>query len=97
MGKAINANMKINSEVKRSSNKIISAKITNVFIEIPINIENPTSPFLYSFFHGLKYVFTKIGREKRLRNALFKEAKKPISPFGASKNQNLKTNMGRLK
>lgn len=60
-------------------------------------MENPTRPSLYSFFQGLKNVFTKSGRENSSRNALFSEPKKARRPTGASKNQNLRKTKGRLK
>jgi len=56
-------------------NKIRSAAITKIFINIPIAIEKPTKPFLYSFFQGLKYVLIRIGRETNFRKELFSEAK----------------------
>lgn len=52
--------------------------------------EKATSPFLYSFFQGLKYVFIKRGRENNCRSALFKEEKKEIRERGVSINQNFK-------
>ena len=75
---------------KSAKNKIRSAVITKVFMNIPMAIENPTKPFLYSFFQGLKQVFTRIGREINLRKELFKEAKKISIVLGASRNQNFK-------
>ena len=89
--------MKINSNIKRANNRTISAMITNVFTNIPIAIEKPTKPFLYSFFQGLKNVFIRSGRENNCKKALFKEAKKEIKPRGASKNQNLRNIKGRFK
>ena len=75
----------------------MSTAITIDFINIPIPIENPTSPFRYSFFQGLKYVFNKRGKENNCKNALLKEAKKETSHLGASKNQNFRKTKGSLK
>lgn len=68
----------------------MSTIIINVFTNIPIAIEKPTKPFLYSFFQGLKKVFTRRGKENNCKKALFKEAKKEIKARGASKNQNFR-------
>ncbi|MCL4418902.1 hypothetical protein M1146_02235 [Patescibacteria group bacterium] len=90
----MNAKNKTNSITKINASKIRSAKITKVLINIPMPIENPTKPFLYSFFQGLKYVFIKRDRETSLRNDLFKDPKKTINPLGASRNQNFKKTNG---
>ena len=63
-GQSIKAIKNMASANKRRLNNIVSTKINRVLIKIPIPIENPTKPSLYSFFQGLKYVFTKIGREE---------------------------------
>ena len=68
----------------------MSTIITNVFTNIPIAIEKPINPFLYSFFQGLKYVFSKRGRENNCKKALFKEAKKLSRFLGDSTNQNFR-------
>lgn len=87
MIKAANAKISTNNRRRKRTK---SAKITKLFIKIPIALEKPTSPCLYSFFHGLKYVFTRRGTEKSSKNALFNEAKKLKSEMGASINQNFK-------
>lgn len=43
-------------------------------------IENSTNPSLYSFFHGLKNVLTRIGKESNCKNAVLREAKKESNP-----------------
>jgi hypothetical protein len=53
-------------------NKNKSATINIDLKTIPIKIEKPISPFLYSFFQGLKKVLIIREREKRLKKALFK-------------------------
>ena len=40
------------------------AKITHALINIPMPIENPINPSLYSFFQGLKNVLRRSGIEK---------------------------------
>jgi len=85
-----------NSSKSSSSNRITSATITHVFINIPIPIENPTNPCRYSFFQGLKYVFMRRGRENSCKKALFKETKKIINLLGKSTNQNLKNLKGSI-
>lgn len=45
---------KIASINNNKINKITSAMIKKVFMNIPSPIATPTNPFLYSFFHGLK-------------------------------------------
>ena len=82
--------IKINSNIKRARKRKTSAIITNVFTNIPIAIEKPTKPFLYSFFQGLKKVFTRRGKENNCIKALLREAKKEIKPSGASKYQNFR-------
>jgi len=78
-----------------SKNIKISAKMTSVLINMPIPIEKPTSPSLYSFFHGRKYVFSKSGREKSRRNALLREVKKVKRATGASIYQNFRNTNGK--
>lgn len=85
------------STVKKNIIRKISARITKVLMNIPIKIENPTNPSLYSFFQGLKYVFTKRVKENKLRNALLREPKNLKIPKGASQYQNFKNIKGRLK
>jgi len=83
----------INKNASREITKtriIKSAKITKVFINTPMEIENTTNPFLYSFFQGLKNVFARIGKDSNTSKALFNELKKSISSLGASKYQNFK-------
>jgi len=41
------------------------------FRKIPKTIEKRTSPFLYSFFNGLKKVCSKSGTEKRCKRYEF--------------------------
>lgn len=72
-----------------------SAKIMKLLINIPIAMENPTNPSLYSFFNGLKYVLTKRGSEKRWMEALLSDAKKLTSTTGASMYQNLRKIKGK--
>lgn len=43
---------------------IKSTKIKTLFMKIPIPIENPTKPFLYSFLTGLKKVLINKGKER---------------------------------
>lgn len=59
-----------------------------VFKNIPIQIENPTKPLRYSFFSGLKNVFTKRDKDNNRKNALLSEKKNSTIPTGISKNQN---------
>lgn len=66
---AINVNI---SKLINNKSKKRSTIINILFINIPIKIENPTKPCLYSFFQGLKNVLTIRGNEKRLRKYLFK-------------------------
>ena len=61
----------IKTIVKRNNPNIINI----VFIAMPIKTENLTRPSLYSFFQGLKKVFTIRGIEKALKKDLFKEKK----------------------
>jgi len=77
-------------------NKIKSAKINKLFIIIPIIIEKPTNPSRYSFFQGLKKVFSIKGSEKTPKKALFKEAKKRRILLGASRYQNFIKMKGNL-
>lgn len=58
-------------------------------------LATPTMPLRYSFFQGLKNVFTRRGRENNDKKALFNETKYFINPKGASRNQNLKNSKGR--
>lgn len=51
------------SEIKRGIKIINPIRINTDLIAIPIPLENPTKPFLYSFFKGLKNVFKKSGSE----------------------------------
>lgn len=55
---------------------------------MPIPIEKPTSPSLYSFFRGLKKVRISSGRENSSKNALLICPKYLISRTGDSRNQN---------
>lgn len=54
IGKIIIEKIIKNSIIKRAKNNTKSASITKVFIKIPIPMEKPTNPSLYSFFQGLK-------------------------------------------
>ena len=69
--------------------------IRNVLIKIPIPMENPTKPFRYSFFSGLKKVLMKVGSEKRTKKASLRERKNLRIPTGASRYQNFKKRNGR--
>ncbi|MCL5438553.1 MAG: hypothetical protein M1268_01015 [Patescibacteria group bacterium] len=97
IGQRTNDKIVINSPDNKSKNNTKSTRITHVLISIPIPIENPTNPCLYSFFHGLKKVLTKSVRENNLSNAELTEAKNEKSDFGASKNQNFKNTIGNNK
>lgn len=97
IGQKTKLNIKIASNTRIETNRKVSTIITNAFINIPIAIEKPIKPFLYSFFQGKKKVFIKRGREKIPKKAELKETKKEIKPRGASKNQNLKNIKGRFK
>src|SRR3989344_3079453 len=77
-----------------NENKTKSTAINSVLKAIPIIMENLTSPSLYSFFHGLKNVFTIRGSEKALKNDLFRFKKYPKRRTGASKYQNLSMSTG---
>lgn len=63
---------------------------------MPIKIEKPTNPSLYSFFQGLKNVFSIRVREKSVRNCLFTLAKKYRREIGALKYQNVTISIGSL-
>ena len=78
-------------------NAIRSKRIRIILIKIPIPRENPTNPCRYSFFHGLKKVFTNIWTENILKNARFTEAKYKIIRLGASKNQKIKKSKNRAR
>lgn len=80
-------NNKISTKIS-PANIIISAKINIDLKIIPINIENPTNPFLYSFFQGLKKVFNIRVTEKSPIKALFRDKKNLRSEMGASRYQN---------
>lgn len=67
---------RINNSISNIIKKImLSTIIKTSFITIPIPIENPTKPFLYSFFIGQKNVRIKSGKENSCKNAIFSEAK----------------------
>lgn len=87
----------INSPNNKRKNNVKSTKITQLLISIPIPIENPTKPCLYSFFQGLKKVLNKSVKENNRSNAELTEPKKPIRETGASINQNLKKVTGNRK
>ena len=74
-----------------------SAKITKVFIKIPIAIEKTTNPFLYSFFQGRKNVLMRSGKDSNERSDLFNEMKNLIILTGASIYQNFRKVKGRVK
>lgn len=97
IGQKIKLTVKIASNTRRTNNRKTSTIITNVFTNIPIPIEKPIKPFLYSFFQGKKNVFIRSGRENNCKKALFREAKNAIKFLGDSTNQNLKNIKGRLK
>jgi hypothetical protein len=64
-GQARNTMNTISSQIKSRENINKSAIIKSVLKTIPINLENKTSPSLYSFFQGLKNVRSINGSEKR--------------------------------
>ncbi len=74
-----------------------SAAITKVFKNIPIAIEKSTNPFLYSFFHGRKYVFIRRGRDKSESRDWLRVEKNLIIFNGASRYQNFKKTKGRVR
>jgi len=99
MTKAIIGNIKktkknLISKTIKQINKNKSAKMNKLLIAIPIKMENPTKPCLYSFFQGLKKVLIIKVSEKTSKNALFKDAKKRRIFKGASKYQNFKKMKG---
>ena len=63
----------------------------------PNRIEKPTKPFLYSFFNGLKKVLINKDKDRICKTTLFKLMKYLIKEIGASRNQNLINNKGRVK
>ena len=96
-GKIIIINGQIKNPIKNAISKITkptsrtkSANIKRLLIVIPIKIENPTNPSRYSFFQGLKKVFSIRGKEKTPIKALFKDIKKLRIFLGASRYQNFK-------
>lgn len=97
IGQKRNPKIKTNSIDKSNNNKTISVIITIDFINIPMPMENPTSPCRYSFFHGRKYVLIKSGRENNSKKALLSEPKKAKRSAGASQNQNFKKIKGSFK
>ncbi len=52
IGNARNNAKKKTSALSKLTKNIVSTAMKNVLINIPIPIENPTNPFLYSFFQG---------------------------------------------
>lgn len=85
------------SRESKINNIKISANITNSLIKIPMTIENPTKPSLYSFFQGLKKVFIKRGNDTSWIKNLFKEIKNLKTEIGTSKNQKRKKIIGNPK
>jgi len=85
------------SAVRIKTKIIISARITKVFINIPIAIEKTTRPFLYSFFQGLKKVFIRRGRDKSESRDEFRDEKNLRIFIGASRYQNFKKTKGRVR
>jgi hypothetical protein len=69
--------------------------ISKLLTIIPIALEKPTNPSLYSFFSGLKNVFKSSGSEKSWKNALLSDWKKPSIEAGASIYQNLRKAKGK--
>jgi hypothetical protein len=63
IGKAKKKNSTANSQTSNKKRKTTSITIKPDLMIIPIAIENPTSPSLYSFFNGLKNVRRKRGSE----------------------------------
>lgn len=82
------------SSTSRVKKTTMSASITQNFINIPIPIEKPTKPSLYSFFHGLKKVFIKSDKDTNCKKYLFKERKNFITEIGTSMNQKRKKAIG---
>jgi hypothetical protein len=74
----------------KPAKRIRSAMIKRLFIIIPIKIEKPTNPSLYSFFQGRKNVLIIKGSEKTPKKFLFKDRKNLKIFFGASRYQNLR-------
>jgi hypothetical protein len=66
------------TKIERRINEV--TKINTVFMTIPKKIEKRTSPSRYSFFKGLKKVFSKFGSEKSLETYRLKATKKLKSP-----------------
>ena len=96
-GKIIIAKGQIKNPIKNTISKRInplrrtkSARIKRLLITTPIKIENPIKPSRYSFFQGLKNVFSIKDKEKTPKKVLFKDMKKLRIFFGASKYQNFK-------
>ncbi|MCL4354934.1 hypothetical protein M1349_05765 [Patescibacteria group bacterium] len=83
--------------IKRDKKSTKSASITNVFINIPIPMEKPTNPSLYSFFQGLKYVLTRRGNDRTFKILLFNDEKNKKTDNGISKNQNFRKTNGSSK
>lgn len=73
MGKSKNATNKTISTVNNPKNNVKPAVIKSVLIIIPIKIEKPTSPSLYSFFQGLKNVLIIKGSENALKKDLLRD------------------------
>ena len=90
-----NTNTSASTQTK-AENSNRSAVINKLLITIPIKIEKPIKPFLYSFFHGLKKVLNINGREKALKNDLFNDPKYLKSKKGALIYQNMTMSTGSL-
>lgn len=91
-----NPTKKLNSKTISSAKINKSTEINRVLSAIPINIENLTNPSLYSFFHGLKNVFSIKGTENALKKDLLRVKKYFKILNGASKYQNLTIRTGSL-
>lgn len=55
-----------NSKSSKNNRTKKSKNIRKLLVAIPIPMENPTRPCLYSFLRGLKNVFIIAGSDKRL-------------------------------
>jgi hypothetical protein len=87
-GKAKNPQNRAASIRRTPENKTSEVKIMQLLTKIPIAIENPTKPFLYSFFTGLKKVRSNMGTEKKSKNAPLNILKYFRIENGACPNQN---------
>lgn len=87
IGKTKKAQKSTISTMSTPINKRSDDRIMLLLRAIPMPIENPTSPFLYSFFTGLKKVRNSMGTEKKSKNAPLKALKYLRIEKGACPNQ----------